>query len=325
MSMSGVPYVHSDAGGFAGGEGDNELYVRWLQFAAFTPIFRPHGTALYEKDPNAFSFPSEAALIDEPYRSYAKEVIALRYAMLPYNYSLAYEQTKYGKPLMAPLYYYFSNDSIALKVQDEYMWGENLLVVPVLEKGSRIKTYYLPAGKWYNPANKKTFAGNAWYTDSISLETIVAFIKQGGFVATGKPGKNAGTTNGENLAVLYNPSTLSSSYELYFDDGETKRAIEKKAYELIKINSSGIKNNHLTLTIQSNNGNFANKPLKREMSFIIPNLEGGPKRILINAQTVKKEPGGMFELGASSWIDTNEETIVTVHLKGKPVSIELFW
>ncbi|MES2849862.1 MAG: TIM-barrel domain-containing protein, partial [Bacteroidota bacterium] len=59
MSMSGIPYIHADAGGFAGGEGDNELYVRWLQYAAFTPIFRPHGTALFEKDTATFSFPSE--------------------------------------------------------------------------------------------------------------------------------------------------------------------------------------------------------------------------------------------------------------------------
>ena len=94
---------------------------------------------MYEKDPGAFSFPSEAALIDEPYRNYAKEAMALRYAMLPYNYSFAYQQTKYGKPLMAPLYYYFPSDTTALKIQDEYMWGENILVVPVLEKGSRVK------------------------------------------------------------------------------------------------------------------------------------------------------------------------------------------
>ena len=62
--MSGIPYIHSDAGGFAMGEGDPELYLRWLQFALYTPIFRPHGTALYEVDPNAFSYPSEPALAD---------------------------------------------------------------------------------------------------------------------------------------------------------------------------------------------------------------------------------------------------------------------
>jgi oligosaccharide 4-alpha-D-glucosyltransferase len=90
------------------------LYVRWLQFAAFTPIFRPHGTALYEVEPTAFSFPSEAALIDTPYRDAAKEIILVRYAMLPYNYSLAYRQTKYGEPLMAPMYYYYPNDTTAI-------------------------------------------------------------------------------------------------------------------------------------------------------------------------------------------------------------------
>ncbi|PMZ18042.1 TIM-barrel domain-containing protein, partial [Pseudomonas sp. FW306-02-F08-AA] len=83
---------HSDAGGFAGGEGDNELYIRWLQFATFTPIFRPHGTALFDIDKNAYSFPSEPALIDTPYRAIAKSIVDLRYALLPYNYTLAYRQ-----------------------------------------------------------------------------------------------------------------------------------------------------------------------------------------------------------------------------------------
>ena len=135
MSMSGIPYIHADAGGFAGGEGDNELYVRWLQYAAFTPIFRPHGTALFEVDKNAFSFPSEPALIDTPYRGYAKQVVHLRYSMLPYNYTLAYKQASKGEPLVAPLDYYYPKDTAAINVQDEFMWGENILVAPVLEKG----------------------------------------------------------------------------------------------------------------------------------------------------------------------------------------------
>ncbi|RYF85231.1 MAG: hypothetical protein EON98_07135 [Chitinophagaceae bacterium] len=127
MSMSGVPYVHSDAGGFAGGEGDPELYVRWLQFAAFTPIFRPHGTALYEVEPAAYSWPSEPAMMQEPWKSYAKMAVLTRSSFLPYNYSLAYAQTKYGKPLMAPLYFHFPNDTTATAIQDEYMWGEKYL------------------------------------------------------------------------------------------------------------------------------------------------------------------------------------------------------
>ena len=143
MSMSGVPYVHSDAGGFAGGDGDPELYVRWLQMAAFTPIFRPHGTALFEKDTAAFSFPSEVALMKEPWKSYAAKLVDIRYSMLPYNYSLAYQQTKFGKPLIAPLYYYFPNDTAAAAIQDEFMWGEGMLVAPIVEKGISKRKLYL--------------------------------------------------------------------------------------------------------------------------------------------------------------------------------------
>ncbi|MBL0359045.1 MAG: hypothetical protein IPP72_20250 [Chitinophagaceae bacterium] len=150
MSMSGIPYIHADAGGFAGGEGDIELYVRWLQFAAFTPIFRPHGTALFEIDPNAYSFPSEPALIDTAYREYAKSSVQLRYQLLPYNYTLAYKQASKAEPLVAPLYYYYPKDMVAVNVGDEFMWGENILVAPVLEKGATERKIYLPEGKWYD-------------------------------------------------------------------------------------------------------------------------------------------------------------------------------
>jgi oligosaccharide 4-alpha-D-glucosyltransferase len=325
MSMSGVPYVHSDAGGFAGGEGDNELYVRWLQFAALTPIFRPHGTALYEVEPGAFSFPSEVALIDTPWREYAKLAVALRYAMLPYNYSLAYEQAKYGKPLMAPLYYYFPADTNAVKIQDEYMWGENLLVAPVLEKGSASRKYYLPAGTWYQPVSREFRQGKSWYSDSVDMETIPVFIKEGGFLVTAKGGGNTKNRLGKELFVLYNSSARPSSYELYFDDGETRQAIEKNKYQLVKFISTGIRNNKLLITITSTNGSFAGKPAKRAMDLIIPKNGPSPKKIMIDNRRTDKKTGGLFELGKNQWTETDTETIVTISFTGKPVTIELLW
>ena len=176
MSMSGVPYVHSDAGGFAGGEGDNELYVRWLQFAAFTPIFKPHGTALDDLDKNAFSFPSEAALIAEPYRSYAKAAINLRYQFLPYNYTLAYKQTKNGEPLIAPLYYYYPKDTTAINVGDEFMWGENILVAPVLHKDEKERKVYLPEGKWYFFNDTNIVEGNRFVNYKTDISTVFRFM-----------------------------------------------------------------------------------------------------------------------------------------------------
>lgn len=288
MSMSGVPYVHSDAGGFAGGKGDNELYVRWLQFAAFTPIFRPHGTALYEKDTAAFSFPSEAALIDTPYRDYAKDAIALRYAFLPYNYSLAYQQTKYGKPLMAPLYYYFSKDTTVYGIQDEYMWGENILVAPVLEKGMKERKIYLPEGKWYN-GNHGGFLKEGWHTDSVTLSEIPVFYKEGSFLSLNPFYKrNFSSYKADSLFFVYIASDKPSSFELYNDDGRTKNSIQKNLFEIIKCSSKGISNNQLEVLITSNKGNFSGKVSNRTTYFFVYQEKGKPSRVLVNGKEFKE-------------------------------------
>jgi oligosaccharide 4-alpha-D-glucosyltransferase len=231
MSMSGVPYVHSDAGGFAGGEGDNELYIRWLQMAAFTPIFRPHGTALYEVDKNAFSFPSEAALIDTPYRYWAEYCVRSRYFFLPYNYTLAYEQSKHGKPLIAPLYYHFPTDSVAAKVEDEFMWGENILVTPILHKGSDRRKAYLPAGEWYEFSTNKKYNGNQWIDKDVPLSEYPIFVKAGSFLPYSSPFPSLdrkiplSTQDYDSLTlqVFYYPSQATTEYHCYSDDGVSKQ------------------------------------------------------------------------------------------------------
>jgi len=258
-SMSGVPYIHADAGGFAGGEGDNELYVRWLQFAVFTPIFRPHGTALYDIDQNAFSFPSEAALIDEPYRTYAKEAIDMRYTLLPYNYTLAYKQAKNGEPLVAPLYYYYPKDTAAINVGDEFMWGENMLVAPVLEKGIKERKLYLPEGKWYSLIDSPVVKGNTWINKildpvktSLPEEAgqynsckIPVYIKEGSIIPMWLPAigsqqygfysSTADYKGKKDIGLIYYPSAKSSKAILYNDDGESKNPVA----EIIKFSGTG--------------------------------------------------------------------------------------
>ncbi len=259
MSMSGVPYVHSDAGGFAGGEGDNELYVRWLQMAAFTPIFRPHGTALYEIEKAAFSFPSEPALIDTPYKAYAREMINLRYRLLPYNYSLAYKQTTKGEPLMAPLYYHFPDDATATTIEDEYMWGEQILVAPVLNKGAKSRKVYLPAGNWYHP-KEKFLTGGIQREFTVPLNEILYFYKAGSFIASLPINdtkieylgvNNIYSLSQKEMLIQYIPSTTKSSEIIYTDDGTDKMSISKKNYQIIHCKSSGFNNKHCLIEIIS--------------------------------------------------------------------------
>ena len=181
--MSGVPYIHSDAGGFAGGDGDAELYVRWLQFAAFTPIYRPHGTALGELEPTVKDIPSEAALWPEPTKSLAKEAARMRYRWLPYNYNLSHQQTTNAKPLISPMFYLPEKDTNLYNATKQYLWGENVMVVPVTEKGATQLNYYIPQGSWTNLNDFTKIMGPQWITDNnISIKNIPVYAKEGSFI-----------------------------------------------------------------------------------------------------------------------------------------------
>ena len=101
MGMNGVGYMSSDLGGFNGGVYDQELFTRWVQFGAFTPIMRPHGSNGIASEPIYYS---------DPYKSVVRDYSKLRYRMLPYNYSLAYENSMTGTPLARPMNY---NDPVS--------------------------------------------------------------------------------------------------------------------------------------------------------------------------------------------------------------------
>jgi len=324
MSMSGVPYVHADAGGFAGGEGDNELYVRWLQFACFTPIFRPHGTALFELDKNAFSFPSEPALIEEPWRSYAKTVIKLRYSLLPYNYTLAYRQASEGAPLVAPLYYYYPGDSSAVNAEDEFMWGEQILVAPILQKGATQRNVYLPAGNWYMLNNfGKDKTGNKIYDSFINLNVAIdevpVFVKAGSFIpmVVNSAGANTKRYTTDSLIIHYYPGDNPSQYTMYDDDGNNKQAIPLKFFELIDFKAIPSAQK-LRFSISSNGGAFKGKPSKRNIKMILNGPFNFTGSVYIND---KPSTGVRPVIGVDG--TASGSYYFAFNFSGKPLSIEI--
>ncbi|GAB4092695.1 TIM-barrel domain-containing protein [Flaviaesturariibacter terrae] len=282
MTMSGVPYVHSDAGGFAGGEGDGELYVRWLQFAAFTPIFRPHGTALYEVDKAAISFPSEVALIDTPWHAPAKEAVRARYLFLPYNYSLGYLQATKGKPLMAPLYYYYPTDTTVARIQDQYFWGPSLMVCPVLEKGATSRRLYLPAGAWYD-MNGKRYEGGRWMELPVKLATIPTFLKEGALLPTQQAARMVNTANDSAALPLlyYCPSEKQTQFTWYLDDGVSKGAMASGKYTLLQC-SGQQKDNVIRVSATPSNGLYARKRL----GVLVAGVTTRPVEVRVNGKAV---------------------------------------
>jgi oligosaccharide 4-alpha-D-glucosyltransferase len=317
MTMSGVPYVHSDAGGFAGGEGDGELYVRWLQFAAYTPIFRPHGTALYEVDKAAFSFPSEVALIDTPWRNYAKAAIRSRYEFLPYNYSLAYLQATTGMPLMAPLYYYHPGDTAAARVQDAYYWGPSILVAPILEKGATSRSVYLPEGQWLD-WNANLLKGGGRIEVPARIESIPIFLKGGAII----PGRQSvsqvsleqtveGMGNGD-PSLVYVPDEKASSFDWYLDDGVSKNALSTGKYTLVRC--SGQKTaERIRLRIDPSNKLYG----EDRLLVIIPTIASRPKQVLVNGKLLElPSEGAGFPQGKGAALWMKESKTLLINLDG---------
>lgn len=321
MSMSGIPYIHSDAGGFAMGEGDPELYLRWLQFALYTPIFRPHGTALYDVDLNAFSYPSEPALADASVLDQVKSVVAQRYQMLPYNYTLAYRQAAFGEPLIKPLYYAYPDDTIAVNIGDEYLWGDAFLVAPVLEKGMKMRDVYFPKGYWYALATNQNFDrnfnfyGNANFNQDFGGNTrtrqylrnfdFPVFVKAGSFIPMNKGLQaNITETNKTVLEIQYYQSGQPSEYQLYLDDGVSKNAIATKQFELIDFKSMGRSPANLEISIHSNGGYYPGKPSQLAFQLVIPNIEQMPKLVLVNGQ-----PMDLLNASNTLGVSTGEQAI----------------
>jgi len=224
MSMSGIGYMHADAGGFAQGEKDTELYIRWMQFAAFTPIYRAHA------DP-AVAAP-EPVFWDDATQKMVKEYVNMRYRFLPYTYSLAYQNTSSGRPLAMPINYFEPNNIKLSAVNDEYLWGKDLLIAPIQEKGKTSRTVYFPKGRWIN-----------WWTSEVAsdssvvhapLEQLPIFAKSGSIVPMTINLKNTEVYTGDTLVVRYfADATQKAEFTLYDDNGKDPQAIVHKQYELI--------------------------------------------------------------------------------------------
>lgn len=270
MSLSGIPYIHSDAGGFGGGDStDSELYTRWLQFACFTPIFRPHGTALGDLDPGVKDIPSEPTFQPEPYKSIVRNVIRTRYQLLPYNYSLSYEQTAFGKPLIRPLFYYDIRDTNLLKAGDQYMWGDAFLIAPVIQQHATDRKLYLPTGSWFNFYNNSVQHGAQWLVEKVDINHIPVYVKAGSFVPVWNETGYTSTANYSSAApisIRYYPAETPTSYTFYDDDGSSRQSIKNKQYQEVLLKG---KSNANSISVSIDAKNWP-KGMKRNITIEIP-------------------------------------------------------
>jgi len=256
MSMSGIPFIHADAGGFAMGRKDNELYTRWLQFACFSPVLRPHGSGI----------PSEPIFFNDTTQRIVRHFMKLRYRLLPYLYTVAWRADEDGTPIIRPLFFEYPNDTTAYSVVDEYFWGPDFLVAPVLHPGVKSLKVYLPKGVWYSWWSHKKFEGGHWITVPVKLETIPIFVKAGAFIPMVKAVKSTKYYSSKELTVLYFPLPGKSSESMmYEDDGKTFGAFKGGNYELLKFSTTDGKKFIFSVSGKGYQG----MPAKRKVTFIV--------------------------------------------------------
>ena len=190
-SLSVSPYWGTDTGGFIPTrELTGELYARWFQFSAFCPSFRSHGRTWHLRLPWGWNtgevgpieekeYPAESELHNVDIESICRQYLDLRYRLLPYTYTLAREAHDTGLPLMRALWLHYPQDPEAVKQATEYLWGRDLLVAPVVEKGVSQRDVYLPAGGWFDWWTGEKTSGGRTVQRRVDLATMPIYVRAG--------------------------------------------------------------------------------------------------------------------------------------------------
>ena len=229
-SLSLSPFWGSDIGGFyPTPDLTGELYARWFQFAAFTSSFRGHGRTWQMRLPWGWGLskmgpkesntpPLESELNNPRIEPIAKKYAELRYQLLSYNYTLAWEARATGMPMMRSMWLHYADDKQARGIGDQYLWGRDLLIAPVYKKGATSRDVYLPAGKWYDWWTGKLETGGRSVQRAVDLATMPIYVRGGAIVPVDPIRQYTGQKVDE-------PTTLkiyrgaNGNYTLYDDDG----------------------------------------------------------------------------------------------------------
>jgi alpha-glucosidase (family GH31 glycosyl hydrolase) len=234
--LSGIPYWGSDIGGFvATPELTGELYVRWFQFGAFCPSFRSHGRTWHLRLPWGWNTgelgpdevrsytggagdPDASELHNAQVEPICRKYLELRYRLLPYSYSALRECHETGLPLMRALWLHHPEDATAVARGDQFLWGRDLLVAPVTEKGATKRIVYLPRGRWYDFWLERRIDGGREIARAVDLATMPLFVRAGAIVPFGPIKQYVDEPVDGPLTLVVYPGDNGTA-QVYDDDG----------------------------------------------------------------------------------------------------------
>ncbi len=233
-SLSVSPFWGTDIGGFFPSrdrEYTGELYARWFQFAAFCPLFRSHGRTWHLHLPWGWNTgetgPVESKPVPDPSELHnpAVEPVCrkyddLRYQLMPYTYTVTREAHDTGLPLMRALWLQYPGDPQAAALGNEYLWGSDLLIAPVVEKGATTRRVYLPKGSWFDWWTDEKVEGGRWIERPVNLETMPIYVRAGAVIPL-DPVRQYVAQPVSGPATLRVYPGADGAFTLYDDDGQS--------------------------------------------------------------------------------------------------------
>lgn len=304
-SNVGYGYWSHDIGGHdQRGPNNPELYLRWIQYGVFSPILRTHSAMYPHIERRIWKYPNFQLM---------KEAIELRYALVPYIYTQARVAYDTGVSICRPLYYEWPEEENSYTYENEYLFGDDILVAPIVEAadpatGISTKQVWLPEGNWYDVTHDRMLAGGKTYTLAFGQDEIPYFFREGAVIPFYPPLKNL-KTRPESLIVKFVPGK-EGRMRYYEDENDNDNYIEG-AYTFTTITQSHKGNRHL-YTIHPVEGGFESMPLERTYTFEMLDVQK-PKEVRING---KKCPYGMEGVNVNSWTYDQESKTLRVFMPG---------
>jgi alpha-glucosidase len=303
----GYAYWSHDIGGHMPGAVDPELYTRWVQFGAFSPILRTHTTKNPESERRIWAYP-------EPYSSVLRSTFQLRYALEPYLYTEARRTYDTGVAFFRPLYYDWPQEAAAYDSKGEYLFGDQMLAAPITAPADKVsglatEKVWLPTGEWIEWPTGKHFTGPAAIERSFSIEQMPVYLRAGAIVPMQPPMRFTGEKPVDPLIVNVWPLTpgTTSSYSVYEDSGvavEYQRGVFARTP--IKAAQTGDK---LRVEIGPVERGYPGMPQRRGYELRLP-ADWPPASVTVNGVTVKQ--AGPLGKGGWSFEGNTLTTVIPV-------------
>lgn len=308
MGMQGIAFMHSDLGGFAGANLDDELYARWLQYGVFQPIFRPHA----QED-----VPSEPVFRSKKAKDFANYAIQMRYRLLPYNYHIMALNHIEGRPLMSPLFFEEPDNKALYDYSSTYLWGKDILVSPVLESGKKTQEVYFPKGSyWFNIENDEITSGGQTKSVELHEAYIPTYVRAGSFIPLAKPMRSTKDYDPNYIQLQYyhHDTIVESEREFYFDDGKSVDPIENGIYQILEFEAEQ-EGRWLEIDFEADTGaNF--EAQTKTIQLVVHNLAKAPAQIKLNGQKIKGKYNEKYKtLSLTVDWDTSQEIEIRIKRK----------